>query len=212
MNEENKLFYQRLSVYVEAGKHKIEELQTVTLPTLQKRAESMDPEDLNTLSDVTDKLHHFEKKIHDLDITRIISQQMATQIRIIQNANKAMAYKIQSTMKNTIPLWKQQMVIALSTNHTLSAIQADNAIADITNDIFTKNAENVKHVAKQTVKAVERSDVDIVTLKQVNNETVSALKEIQAIQDKSEANRIYAQDELLKMRTELTDALLDITK
>lgn len=210
--QENKLFFQKLSVYVEAGKLKIEELRQTALPELQQKAQSQNQEDLNNLSEFNDQLVQFEKKVHDLDMTKMISQQMATQIRIVQNANKAMAYKIQSTMTNTIPMWKQQMVIALSSQHTLSAIEADNAVSEITNELFRKNAEKIHHVSSQAAESSEKSIVDIETLRQVNQQTISALKDIQTIRDKGAANRQHAQEELLKMRTELANALIETTK
>lgn len=212
MAEANKTFYQNLSVYVEAGQTKIGELKGTTLPELQRKAASQNQEDLNNLSEFSDKLTQFEKKVHDLDMTKMISQQMATQIRVIQNANKAMAYKIQSTMTNTIPMWKQQMVIALSAQHTLSAIEADNAVSDITNELFKKNAEKIHHVSTQAAEASEKSIVDIDTLEQVNAQTIAALQDIQGIREKGAANRQHAQEELLKMRTELANALIDVTK
>ncbi|MBP2098866.1 toxic anion resistance protein [Enterococcus rivorum] len=212
MSEANKLFYQKLSVYVEAGQEKISELKLTTLPELQQKAQSQEQESLNALSDFSDKLVQFEKKVHDLDMTKMISQQMATQIRIIQNSNKAMAYKIQSTMNNTIPMWKQQMVIALSAQHTLSAIEADNAVSDITNDLFKKNAEKIHHVSTKAAESSEKSIVDIETLKEVNGQTILALKDIQQIREKGIENRQLAQEEMAKMRTELAQALIDVSK
>lgn len=209
MSEANKLFYQKLSVYVEASQAKIVELKATTLPELQQKAQDQDQENLNNLSDFSDKLTQFEKKVHDLDMTKMISQQMATQIRVIQNANKAMAYKIQSTLTNTIPMWKQQMVIALSAQHTLSAIEADNAVSDITNELFKRNAEKIHHVSTQAAESAERSIVDIDTLKEVNTQTILALKDIQTIRVKGAENRQYAQGEMAKMRAELATALID---
>ncbi|MGC6770122.1 toxic anion resistance protein [Enterococcus sp. LJL51] len=212
MSEANKLFYQNLSVYVAAGQAKIIELKGTTLPELQNKAAGQNQEDLNNLSEFSDKLTQFEKKVHDLDMTKMISQQLATQIRVIQNANKAMAYKIQSTMTNTIPMWKQQMTIALSAQHTLSAIEADNAVSDITNELFKKNAEKIHHVSTQAAESSEKSIVDIETLNEVNTQTIAALKDIQVIREKGAANRKHAQEEMLRMRTELANALIDVTK
>ncbi len=211
MYERNLEYMKELTMYIIAGKLKIEELRTVELPKYQQKAtESGLPEDAQAANDFANMIGRFEKKIHDLELTRMISVQMSPQIRMIQNNDSLMAEKIRSSIVNTIPLWKSQMVLALSLYHSDQAMKAQREVTDVTNQLLTKNAQALHQGSVAIAKETERGIVDIETLKKTNQELISTLDEVRQIQDDGRAKRLQAEEELGRIEGELKQKLLDM--
>ncbi len=207
-NESNK---KELSMYIAAGKKKLEEATNIELPKLQQIArESGTTEDAQKANDYAQLINRFEKKLHDLEMTRMVSVQMTPQIRLIQNNDTIMAEKIQSTLVNTIPLWKSQMVIALGLSHSQEAIDAEAAVDKMTNELLKKNAEALKQGTIATAEASERSIVEIETLQYTNKSLIDTLDEVLKIQTEGRQKRNAAEVELRKLENELKDKLLEI--
>ena len=205
--------FKELSMYILAGKQKLNEVQNTTLPALVEKAQKSGlPEDTQAANDMANMCNRFEKKIHDLELTRAISIQMAPQIRLIQNNDTVMSEKIQTTLVNTIPLWKSQMVIALGLAHSQEALKAQQQVTDLTNELLKKNAEALKVSTIETAKASERGIVDIETLKQTNETLISTLDEVLQIQNDGRAKRREAEAELSRIEGELKNKLLEMRK
>ena len=211
MYERNLEYMKELTMYIIAGKLKIEQLRNEELPKYQQKAqESGLPEDAQAANDFANMIGRFEKKIHDLELTRTISIQMSPQIRIIQNNDSLMAEKIRSSIVNTIPLWKSQMVLALSLYHSDQAMKAQREVTDVTNQLLTKNAQALHQGSVAIAKETERGIVDIETLKKTNQELISTLDEVRQIQDDGRAKRMQAEEELGRIEGELKQKLLDM--
>ncbi len=211
MYDLNKNYYKELSMYILAGKKKLDKAKKDELPLLTEKARiSGLPEDAQAVNDFVALCDRFEKKIHDLDLTRMVSIQMAPQIRLIQGNDTIMAEKIQSTLVNTIPLWKSQMVLALGVNHSAQASQAQREVTDMTNELLKKNAAVLKLATVETAKEAERSIVDIETLKQTNESLISTLDEVVRIQEEGRQKRKEAEVELRRIEGELRDKLLQM--
>ena len=202
-----------LTMYILAGQKKLKHAQEVELPALIAKAkETGDEEDAQRANDYANLINRFEKKLHDLELTRMISLQMAPQIRLIQNNDTLMAEKIQSTLTNTIPLWKSQMVIALGLQHSQDAIDAEAAVDKVTNELLRKNAEKLKQSTIETAKASERAIVEVETLKFTNQSLIDTLDEVLKIQDEGRAKRAAAEVEIRKLEEELRNKLLEVRK
>jgi len=211
MYELNKVYYKELSMYVLAGKKKLAKLETEELPALlQKASLSGLPEDAQAANDFQALCNRFEKKIHDLELTRMISIQMAPQIRLVQNNDTLMAEKIQSTIVNTIPLWKSQMALALGVAHSTEAARAQREVTDMTNELLRKNAETLKMSTIETAKESERGIVDIETLRITNQSLISTLDEVMRIQTEGRQKRKEAEIELNQIEEELKQKLLSL--
>ena len=211
MYERNLKYMKELTMYIIAGKLKIEQLRNEELPKYQQKAqESGLPEDAQAANDFANMIGRFEKKIHDLELTRTISIQMSPQIRMIQNNDSLMAEKIRSSIVNTIPLWKSQMVLALSLYHSDQAMKAQREVTDVTNQLLTKNAQALHQGSVAIAKETERGIVDIETLKKTNQELISTLDEVRQIQDDGRAKRMQAEEELGRIEGELKQKLLDM--
>ncbi len=213
MYELNKVYFKELSMYILAGKKKLKQVQEQELPVLtQKAKESGLPEDAQAANDLAAQCNRFEKKIHDLELTRMISIQMAPQIRLVQSNDTLMSDKIQSTLVNTIPLWKSQMVLALGVAHSQQAAEAQRQVTDMTNELLRKNAETLKMATVETAKESERGIVDMETLKHTNETLISTLDEVVRIQEEGREKRRAAELELGRIEGELKQKLLDIRK
>lgn len=211
MYEKNEEYMKELTMYILAGKLKIEHLRNVELPEyVAKAKETRLPEDAQAANDFANLIGRFEKKIHDLELTRTISVQMAPQIRMVQNNDSLMAEKIRSSIVNTIPLWKNQMVLALSLYHSEQAMQAQRNVTDVTNELLMKNAKTLHQGSVNVAKESERGIVDMETLKQTNLELIATLDEVRQIQDDGRARRAQAEDELARIEGELKDKLLEM--
>ena len=211
MYEKNEEYMKELTMYILAGKLKIEHLRNVELPEyVAKAKETGLPEDAQAANDFANLIGRFEKKIHDLELTRTISVQMAPQIRMVQNNDSLMAEKIRSSIVNTIPLWKNQMVLALSLYHSEQAMQAQRNVTDVTNELLMKNAKTLHQGSVNVAKESERGIVDMETLKQTNLELIATLDEVRKIQDDGRARRAQAEDELARIEGELKDKLLEM--
>lgn len=199
-------------MYILAGKQKLDHANNVELPALLKRAdESGLPEDTQKAKDFSQMINRFEKKIYDLELTRTVSMQMAPQIRLIQNNDSMMSDKIQSTIVNTIPLWKNQMVIAIGLNHSTEAAKAQRAVSDMTNELLKKNAETLKTATIETAKESERGIIDIETLKSTNQTLITTFDEVIKIQDEGRQKRRAAEAELKNIENEMRNKLLEIS-
>ena len=213
MYEINLAYYKELTMYILAGRKKLAEVQKKELPEMLAKAQaSGQPEDAQAVKDLQSQCDRFEKKLHDLELTRMISMQTAPQIRMVQSSDTMMAEKIQSTIVNTIPLWKSQMVIALGVEHSTEAAKAQRAVSDITNELLKKNAEKLKTATIETAKESERGIVDMETLKETNESLISTLDEVMKIQTEGRAKRMAAENELRSMENQLKDKLLEIRK
>ena len=213
MYELNLNYFKELSMYILAGKQKLKEAQEKELPTLVAKAEqSKLPEDTQAARDYAEMCNRFEKKIHDLELTRTVSLQMAPQIRLIQNNDTVMSDKIQSTLVNTIPLWKSQMVIAIGLNHSTDAARAQREVSDMTNELLKKNAENLKVATLETAKESERGIVDIETLKSTNQTLITTLDEVLKIQEDGREKRRNAEVELQKLESDMREKLLELSR
>lgn len=211
MYDLNKNYFKELSMYILAGKKKLEQVRNEELPKLMENADrSGFPEDAQAVNDFVALCDRFEKKIHDLELTRMISIQMAPQIRLVQSNDTIMSEKIQSTLVNTIPLWKSQMVLALGINHSTQAAQAQREVTDMTNELLKKNAAVLKMATVETAKEAERSIVDIETLKQTNESLISTLDEVLKIQTEGRQKRREAETELRRIEGELKNRLLQM--
>ena len=213
MYERNLEYMKELTMYIIAGKLKIEQLRNEELPKYQQKAqESGLPEDAQAANDFANMIGRFEKKIHDLELTRTISIQMSPQIRMIQNNDSLMAEKIRSSVVNTIPLWKSQMVLALGMEHSRQATAAQSAVAQTTNELLKKNADMLKMGTIATAKEAERSIVDIETLQHTNEQLVSTLDEVVNIQREGAQKRKEAEVELGRIEGELKQKLMELHK
>lgn len=213
MYELNLSYFKELTMYILAGKKKLEQVRSEELSELIRKAETTGlAEDAQAAKDLEGLCQRFEKKLHDLELTRMISIQTAPQIRLVQSSNTVMVEKIQSTVVNTIPLWKSQMVLALGVEHSSQAAKAQQQVTDMTNELLKKNAETLKMASIETAKAAERGIVDIETLKQTNTSLISTLDEIMKIQVEGREKRLAAECELRKMEDELKNKLLEIRK
>ena len=213
MYDLNLTYYKELSMYIAAGKQKLEEVRSTQLKELMEKAQSGDDQVLaQEAKDLASYCDRFEKKLHDLELSRMISMQTAPQIRLIQNNNTMMVEKIQSTLVNTIPLWKNQMVIALGLEHAQRAAKAQNAVTDMTNELLKKNANALHEATVSTAKASERGIVDIETLTQTNAELVKTFDEVLQIQSEGRQKRLQAEADMVKMENELKQKLLEIRK
>lgn len=209
--ELNKSYFRELTMYIEAGKKKLESIQDTELQELREKAQKSGlPEDAQAVKDLLDLYSRFEKKIHDLELTRTISLQMGPQIRLIQSNDIQMSEKIQSTMVNTIPLWKSQMVLALGITHSQEAAKAHREVTDMTNKLLTQNAETLKMATIETAKEVERGIVDIETLKATNANLISTLDEVLKIQEEGRQGRKQAELELNKIEEDLKNKLMGL--
>lgn len=212
MYELNLSYFKELSMYILAGKKKLEHAKTVELSELLKKAERTKlPEDTQTAKDFAAMCDRFEKKIYDLELTRAISLQMAPQIRLIQSNDITMSEKIQSTLVNTIPLWKSQMVIAIGLDHASDAAKAQRAVSDMTNGLLKKNAEALKIASVETAKEAERGIVDIETLKSTNQTLMTTLDEVMKIQEEGREKRRLAEADLQRIENEMRQKLLEIS-
>lgn len=211
MYDLNESYYKELSMYILAGRKKLEEARTVELPKLQEEAQKTNlPIDAQKANDYVNLINRFEKKLHDLDLTRMISIQMAPQIRMVQSSNTVMVEKIQSTIVNTIPLWKSQMVIALGANHSKEAARTTKEVTDLTNKLLRKNADTLKQTTIDTAKLSERGIVDIDTIKHTNEQLISALNEVRQIQIEGHKKREEAEVELTQIEENLKNSLREI--
>ena len=212
MYELNLNYFKELSMYILAGKKKLKEAVEVELPALVAKAEQSNlPEDTQAARDFSEMCNRFEKKIHDLELTRMVALQMAPQIRLIQNNDTVMSDKIQSTLVNTIPLWKSQMVIAIGLNHSTDAARAQREVSDMTNELLKKNADNLKVATLETAKESERGIVDIETLQTTNQTLISTLDEVLKIQEEGREKRRNAEVELQRLENEMRDKLLELS-
>ena len=211
MYEQNLAYFKELTMYILAGKQKLQEVRTGKLQELEQQAKASGlAEDAQAAKDLADKCARFEKKIHDLELTRAISIQTAPQIRMIQNNDNVMVEKIQTTLMNTIPLWKNQMVLALGIAHSTEAAQAQRQVTDITNALLKQNAEKLHMASVETAKEAERGVVDIETLKKTNAELIQTLDDVMKIQAEGRTQRLAAEAEMAKMENDLKAKLLQI--
>ncbi len=209
MYDLNKNYFKELSIL--AGKKKLEKVRKEEIPVLMQKAQASGlPEDAQEVNDFVAMCDRFEKKIHDLELTRMVSIQMAPQIRLVQSNDSLMSEKIQSTLVNTIPLWKSQMVLALGINHSTQAAQAQREVTDMTNELLKKNAAVLKLATVETAKEAERSIVDIDTLKQTNESLISTLDEVLRIQTEGREKRKEAEIELRRIEGDLKNRLLQV--
>ncbi|MBE6940039.1 MAG: toxic anion resistance protein [Ruminococcaceae bacterium] len=211
MYELNLKYYKELTMYILAGKKRLEEVRNGEVEELRKKAEASGlAEDAQAYNDMVNMCNRFEKKLHDLELTRMVSVQMGPQTRLLQNNDTLMIEKIQSSLVNTIPLWKSQMVLALGMEHSRQATAAQSAVTDMTNELLKKNAEALKMGTIATAKEAERSVVDIETLQHTNQQLISTLDEVLNIQKEGAAKRQAAEAELGRIEGELKQKLLEL--
>ena len=211
MYDKNLEYFKQLSLYIIAGEKKLKELREVTLPEMQAKAkESGDQADAQAVNDMENMINRFEKKIYDLKTTRIISIQMAPQIRLIQNNDSELVEKIQSSLINTIPLWKNQIVIALGLTHAKSALGAQKAVTDLTNDMLQKNSELLKQGTIDIAEESERAIIDVETLQKTNRDIIETLDKVIEIHENGRVKRQEAEKQLEEIEGELKDKLLEI--
>lgn len=211
MYDMNQAYFKELTMYILAGKQKLEECKTTVLPELQKKAaDSGKPEDAQAVNDYANMINRFEKKLHDLELTRVISIQMAPQIRLVQNNDALMVEKIQTSIVNTIPLWKSQMVIALGMHNAEQAMSAQREVTNMTNELLQKNAEKLKTSTIEVAKESERGIVDIETLVNTNQKLIETLEEVRTIQTEGSERRRAAEVELVRIESELKTKLLEL--
>ena len=211
MYELNLKYYKELTMYILAGKKRLEEVRGGELEELRKKAEQTGlAEDAQAYNDLVNLCNRFEKKIHDLELTRVVSVQMGPQTRLLQNNDTLMIEKIQSSLVNTIPLWKSQMVLALGMEHSRQATSAQSAVTEMTNELLKKNAEALKMGTIATAKEAERSIIDIETLQHTNEQSISSLDEVMSIQREGAAKRKAAEAELGRIEGELKQKLLEL--
>lgn len=211
MYDQNLAYFKELSMYILAGKKKLQAVRDGQLRELQQKAATSGlPEDAQAASDLENKCGRFEKKLHDLELTRTISMQTAPQIRMIQNNDTTMIEKIQTTIVNTIPLWKNQMVLALGIAHSTEAAQAQRQVTDLTNELLKKNAETLHLASVETARESERGIVDIETLRQTNQQLIQTLDDVMKIQQEGRVKRQAAEADMRRMENELKSKLLEI--
>jgi uncharacterized protein YaaN involved in tellurite resistance len=211
MFELNQAYFKELTMYIIAGKLRVQELRANELQALREKAEKSGlPEDAQAANDFANLIGRFEKKLHDLELTRTISLQMGPQIRMIQNNDLLMTEKIQTAIVNTIPLWKQQMVLALSMYHSQQAMEASHAVSEVTNDLLLHNAEALHTGSVEVAKESERGIVDLETLKKTNQHLIDTLEEVRKIQDEGRERRAQAELELGRIEGELKQKLLEM--
>lgn len=209
MYDINKTYFKELSMYIIAGKQKLEEVRSGELAALTSKAEQSGlPEDAQAAKDLAEQCNRFEKKLYDLELTRQITLQTGPQIRMIQASDALMAEKIQSTIVNTIPLWKNQMVIAMGLEHSVQAAKAEQAVSDMTNELLKKNSEALHQATVESVKASERGIVDVETLKKTNQDLIQTLDDVVKIQTEGHQKRVAAEQELMRIEGELRTKLL----
>ena len=213
MYELNLNYYKELTMYILAGKKKLKEVRSTQLPELQKKAElSGLPEDAQAARDLAEQCDRFEKKLHDLQLTRAVAMQTGPQIRMIQASDQVMAEKIQSTIVNTIPLWKNQMAIAIGIEHANQAAKAEREVNEMTNALLRKNAEKLKQATVDTAREAERGIVDIETLKHTNEMLISTMDEVLQIQTEGKQKRAAAEKDLARIEAQLRQKLLQASK
>lgn len=213
MYDLNLSYFKELTMYILAGKKKLEQVRNNELKELQAKAEASGlPEDAQKAKDLADKCNRFEKKIYDLELSRNIALQTGPQIRLVQSADTEMAEKIQSTIVNTIPLWKNQMVIALGVEHSNQAARAEREVNDMTNELLKKNADKLKTAVTESAKEAERGIVDIETLKHTNETLISTIDEVISIQQNGSARRHEAEKELNELENTLKQKLMEASK
>ncbi|MGI6072418.1 MAG: toxic anion resistance protein [Lachnospiraceae bacterium] len=211
MYETNMVYFKELTMYILAGKEKLELEKATTLVELQKKAEKTGlAEDAQAAKDFADLINRFEKKLYDLELTRTVSIQMAPQIRLVQGNDTLMAEKIQSTINNTIPLWKNQMLLAISMEHSEEAMKAQKAVTDLTNELIQKNAETLKEGTVQIATESERGIVDVETVQKANDLLIETLDEVIRIQEEGRQKRQAAEQQLGIMEAQLKHKLLEI--
>ena len=211
MYERNEEYMKELTMYILAGKLRIEQLREEELPKYKQKAlESGLPEDAQAANDFANMIGRFEKKIHDLELTRTISVQMSPQIRMVQNNDTLMMEKIRSSINNTIPLWKNQMVLAMSLYHSDQAMKAQREVTDVTNKLLEANAKALHQGSVDVARESERGIVDMETLVKTNEELIRTLDEVRQIQDDGRARRAQAEEELARIEGELKQKLLDM--
>lgn len=211
--EQNLHYFKELSMYIAAGKKRVADFRANELQAARDKAQASNlPEDAQAAKDLAEKADRFEKKIYDLELTRNISIQMAPQIRLIQSSNQMMAEKIQTSLVNTIPLWKSQMVLALGIAHTQSAMEAQRAVTDLTNQLLTRNAQKLKMATVESAKEAERGIVDVETLTQTNQMLMQTMDEVLAIQKDGRQRRLNAEKELANIEDQLKKKLLEINQ
>ncbi|MBR6012541.1 MAG: toxic anion resistance protein [Selenomonadaceae bacterium] len=207
--EKNLSYFKDLQLYIRAGEEKLEEMRTVTLPKLKAQAaEKNDPMAVQVVNDFEQSVDRFEKKVHDLKISKTLAIQTAPQIRLIQNNDRVLIDRVQSAIYHTIPLWKNQMVIALGLTHQKEVIEMQRAVTDATNDLLKRNAEMLKQNSVETAKANERGIVDVETVKKVNEDLISTIEETMRIQQEGRQRRAAAEKELVAIEGRLKEALL----
>ncbi len=211
MYDLNLTYFKELTMYIVAGKKKLANERATTLVELQNKAKATNlPQDAQAANDFASQCDRFEKKLHDLELTRVISMQMAPQIRLVQQNSTLLTEKIQSSIVNTIPLWKSQMVLALGIAHSQEAMEAQREVTNMTNELLKKNADMLKQGTVETAKESERGIVDMETLRYTNQQLISTLDEVVKIQDQGRQKRREAEAELGRIETELKQKLLDI--
>lgn len=207
----NNTYYKELSMYIAAGKEKLHHVKNEEIPALEQKAlHSNLPEDAQALKDMTMYYDHFDKKLHGLELSRMIAIQTAPQIRLLQNSNNLMIEKIQSTLVNTIPLWKNQMVITLGLHHATEAAKTQQAVSDMTNELLKKNADALHSATVETAKESNRSIVDIETLKHTNEQLIQTFDDVLQIQEQGRIKRQEAEQELRQIENELKQKILEI--
>lgn len=207
----NNTYYKELSMYIAAGKEKLHHVKNEEIPALEQKAlHSNLPEDAQALKDMTMYYDRFDKKLHDLELSRMIAIQTAPQIRLLQNSNNLMIEKIQSTLVNTIPLWKNQMVITLGLHHATEAAKTQQAVSDMTNELLKKNADVLHSATVETAKESNRSIVDIKTLKHTNEQLIQTFDDVLQIQEQGRIKRQEAEQELRQIENELKQKILEI--
>lgn len=212
MYDVNKDYFKELSMYILAGKKKLEEARTTELPRLIAKSQASGlQEDTQAANDYAQMIDRFEKKIHDLELTRIVALQMAPQIRLVQNNDTLMAEKIQSSLVNTIPLWKSQMTLALGIAHSAQAVEAQRQVTDMTNALLKKNSAMLKQESINVAKESERSIVDVETLKQTNADLISTFDEVMKIQSDGRTKRQAAEKEIAQIESELKNKMLQMS-
>lgn len=213
MYQLNQTYFKELSMYILAGKKKVDKARQTELETLRQKAiASGTQEDAQAVSDYSSMIERFEKKVHDLELTRMVALQMAPQIRMVQSNDTVMAEKIQSTIVNTIPLWKNQMVIAMGENHSAQAAKAQKEVTDMTNQLLLSNAQKLKQTTVDIRRESERGIVDIETLRQTNGILIDTMNEILRIQQEGREQRRQAQAQLAQMEQQMKEKLLEISK
>ena len=212
MYELNLQYYKELTMYIFAGKKALDQARSGKLLELQAIAERTNKqEDVQAYRDYEDLCYRFEKKISDLEITRVIAIQSAPQVRLLQNNDRELLDKLQSSIANTIPLWRNQLVLSLGIEHTKRALGAQTTLADKTNELMQRNSETLKMATIETAKAAERPIVDMETLNQCNRDLISSIKEVIKVHEQGAAKRVQAREELLRIETELKQAMLEVS-